>query len=516
MPSTHAWLPNAPLPGDIYYSDIESLPHIPPRLMEFYQHPTTQEIIDATNASVRIASDLTELQRLLDYLELAEENVRSIQLAYTQAQMEHDSVTIPIRRLPDELLVKIFEICLLEGHSRCPAYVCKHWKRLAYAMPCFWSAFKCSIYEEENEEDMTWVDSLECFDVWMEGCRAFNNYARPGNIDIQWEFEYESRHILRHWALPQIFGEDGIDTVATTFSHVKSVSLCRAHGKIYRNKALVLPAEAFPNLQSLKIESPQWINVTASRKLLGGLHEAYFQTYRPSEIRPFLQYSANIRTLSLLECDRHTDPDWPDDSGVLVMPHLEHLTVAEHESHILLDHILSKSLSKLVLRTKRVWNPTMWDESTARAVLNLLRRSNSNLIYLSVDAQIVGPDLFQSLRADLPHLQSLCFSLEYAYGRPRDGCRPLSEYSLQWGTGSHQNLLPELKEIVLGLQASELDTALDIAWSRRGALKSAKFILKECARDSDEFRTVRARLRDEIQQPSWQQTGMRLDCDIQP
>ena len=136
-----------------------------PHLYRTIQTPDASETLILRKALRHANSDLHELhdditriQAILDELRLKRESLHKFTI-------EHDAFLAPIRRLPAEILIEIFMLCMEYNlssfsPSRSPSLfgqVCRGWRQVALSTQRLWSSITVTYYRPSSAKAKLWI-----------------------------------------------------------------------------------------------------------------------------------------------------------------------------------------------------------------------------------------------------------------------------------------------------------------------------------------------------------------------
>ncbi|KAI0786425.1 hypothetical protein C8Q75DRAFT_855774 [Abortiporus biennis] len=108
----------------------------------YRRQPTEQEIAAAQSEISTHEQEVANLQVSIRYLQLQILQLSAKQAEHQRHISRHKGVLTLARRIPAEVLAKIFEDCVRSGWSRAPivvAHVCSQWRAAAQSYPRVWS-----------------------------------------------------------------------------------------------------------------------------------------------------------------------------------------------------------------------------------------------------------------------------------------------------------------------------------------------------------------------------------------
>lgn len=118
----------------------------------FRREPTSEEIEEANKNIQLHESVVVSLQRQIRDLQAQISLLQGVQAQHLRLVSQHRGVTTLARRIPPELLAKIFEHCVQEGWTRAPivaSHVCSQWREATKSYPRVWS----TIYVDADSTD---------------------------------------------------------------------------------------------------------------------------------------------------------------------------------------------------------------------------------------------------------------------------------------------------------------------------------------------------------------------------
>jgi hypothetical protein len=152
---------NGPL---TFHKPVPSSPT--PHLYRTIQAPDPSEAISLRNAIRDANSDLDELDDDIAHVEMILDALHHKREALSQFIIEHDALLALIRRLPMEILTKIFILCM-PNHGMSSfdpehlplllGQVCIGWRRVALSTQALWSSITVTHDRPSNKMVNLWI-----------------------------------------------------------------------------------------------------------------------------------------------------------------------------------------------------------------------------------------------------------------------------------------------------------------------------------------------------------------------
>lgn len=108
----------------------------------FRREPTSDEVEEANKGVLFHESAFTSLRHQIRGLQDQIARLQNLQAQHLRSISQHKGVTTLARRIPSELLAKIFGHCVEDGWTRAPivaSHVCSQWREATKAYPRVWS-----------------------------------------------------------------------------------------------------------------------------------------------------------------------------------------------------------------------------------------------------------------------------------------------------------------------------------------------------------------------------------------
>ncbi|KZP05264.1 hypothetical protein FIBSPDRAFT_359533 [Athelia psychrophila] len=155
-------------------SGIDSIPipssPLPDRIGTNYA-PTTFERMHTESALTNVHQDLARLENALSHLHAVQVRLQVKRDALQKYADAHTALLSPIRRVPPEILAKIFLYFLpnedndytadARGQRMLPSHICARWRDLSLSTPSFWAHISVVV------DKMDISRKLECAKCWL-------------------------------------------------------------------------------------------------------------------------------------------------------------------------------------------------------------------------------------------------------------------------------------------------------------------------------------------------------------
>ncbi|KAG2364343.1 hypothetical protein BDR07DRAFT_1459782 [Suillus spraguei] len=142
--------------------------------------PKSQSVINIITERHRqldtVLHEISGLEAVMDSVKNLYQQVLEKKEKITQSMNLHKSLGSVLRRLPTEILSRIFNHCLPETNLLLPpstlkapmllTAICRRWREVAVGMPNLW----CRLYVEVNDRD--WERAAFCYDLWFKRSRG--------------------------------------------------------------------------------------------------------------------------------------------------------------------------------------------------------------------------------------------------------------------------------------------------------------------------------------------------------
>lgn len=162
-------------------TDTIAVPSSPvPTLLRVRTHtvPSSSEIKLIQSTLSHVYSNITGIDAEIDRVQAVLDSLKRKRRDLEICAEEHGSLLAPVRRLPPELLAKVFMNCLSsesypssstgKKNIMRPSQICRHWRDVALSMPRLWS----SIYFNGHEKSETQIALAK---LWL---------SRTGNCSL--------------------------------------------------------------------------------------------------------------------------------------------------------------------------------------------------------------------------------------------------------------------------------------------------------------------------------------------
>jgi hypothetical protein len=121
--------------------------------------PILQKALRHANSDIHeLHGDIAHIQAILDELRLKRKSLRKF-------TVEHNAFLAPIRRLPAEILIEIFMLCMSYDLSSFNPYrppslfgqVCRGWRQVALSTQKLWSSITVTYYRPSSAKAKLWI-----------------------------------------------------------------------------------------------------------------------------------------------------------------------------------------------------------------------------------------------------------------------------------------------------------------------------------------------------------------------
>ena len=391
----------------------------------FRREPFPEEIA-AANAEIRdqelaISAIDRKIQELRAEIDLA----RIAQSRHRAAIARCKAVTTLARRLPEELLAKIFESCVIDGWTRAPvvvSHVCSHWRRAAMS-PRVWSY----IYVDGDSTDAVgrtklWLSRAKeaplhpSFIITWRSARShlWHNMELLAQHAVQWEtVTMNSETVSQAWNLIE-----QCKFPMTNLREIKAILEVQFHpmldGEPERlDMARTFTVELAPRLRSVDLTCNTLpLHLTLPTQLtnlvlnLTGTPNQRLSS--ASRILDILESTPALEQLALSLPALVSQPYVPeaDMDRAVMLERLDTLTIlGPTDLSGFLEHIRTPHLRQLHIRSNEEAN--LQQEPLAPTLYTFFKQAEAALELLELHDVDIAPEFFPAYFAMLPSLREL-------------------------------------------------------------------------------------------------------------
>lgn len=368
-----------------------------------------------------VENDITTLQaRLADYERRKRELVSYVE--------DLDALLSPIRRMPPEIMSRIFEFCgdigargpHAEPSKRAPLLlgsVCRSWRALSFAIPRLWTTLYLRL-----PTGGTFVKQEEILRAWLERSRLF-----PVSLWLWNDFLTDDMPVSFLRKLSDIIAENS-DRWKAIFIHFPAYdqdwesfdALVRCHFPNLEELEISpqftpwepFKPELFPKLRELQVPAGSMPNSHKTLPWTQLTHLTLRGGYRTTNIEELLQILSCAPLLSYLHVEisqYRSERKWDEQFDRITMPSLHTLvlvTITSHEECInhFMDALILPHLRDFQLLT-RVWDcsrmATAWCHDS---FLSLLLRSKCSINHFTLHASNITGAQLREIMEQCPSL----------------------------------------------------------------------------------------------------------------
>lgn len=362
----------------------------------FRREPSQEEIAAATSEIAQQESALSFLERKVESLIAEIGKLRLAQRKHHEAIRHYKGIITLARRIPEELLAKIFEHCVADGWTRAPivvSHVCSAWRKAAMA-PRVWSY----VYLDAES-----IDALGRTRFWLQR-------ARQAPLHV---------HLVASWRTPNT---QLVDTIVLLRRRASQWAFLKVDMDWLANTRFAISnfTRPMPMLREVEIQTQSREDGDAEESL--ALDEVFSQDLAPN--LSHIHFSCNILPTNLrlpthitsLHLNIYESPvSHPLANSALVdllerLSGLETLTVQlplVYEAQLLNDDI-ERTVDLPNLRSLTLYGPTDLNGLLAHIRAHNLRELHlRSLEEVGYRQEPLGPTLTQFLDKSQPSLELL-------------------------------------------------------------------------------------------------------------